>query len=246
MAQKKRFLDVWIVESNTVYREVPYTVVVDWVQQGRLLEDDMLRWSGQKDWFRLGGTPAFAAYMPRADPYSAGDQAEALESVQVDFSWKRRPDDEDEDVDMIPLIDVSLVLLVFFMMTATAISALYINTPAAANSWVNGDPTLVWVGIDFERDKDGRTDRHQLVYALGQGESLEKEWPPTPDTDAGRAKVLDEIASEIERKPGRVEVNIQADREIPEGYVRDLTRVLEAHRAKVTKKYIGVSEKGSP
>jgi hypothetical protein len=244
MAQKKRFLDVWIVESNTVYREVPYTVVVDWVQQGRLLEDDMLRWSGQKDWFRLGGTPAFAAYMPRSDPYSAGDQAEALESVQVDFSWKRRPDDEDEDVDMIPLIDVSLVLLVFFMMTASAITTLYINTPAAANSWVN--PSPMWIALDFQRDNGGHADRHTLVYALGEGQDLEKQWPPTPDTDADRQKVLDEIVSEIERKPGQVEVNIQADREIPEGYVRDLTRVLEAHRAKVTKKYIGVSEKGNP
>ena len=38
-------------------------------------------------------------------------------------SWtspgSRRRDDEDDDVDMIPLIDISLVLLIFFMMTAT-------------------------------------------------------------------------------------------------------------------------------
>ena len=31
MAQKRRFIDVWIVESNTVYREVPFTVVTDWI-----------------------------------------------------------------------------------------------------------------------------------------------------------------------------------------------------------------------
>ena len=43
MTAPKRFLDVWIIESNTVYREVPFTVVADWIQQGRLLEDDMLR-----------------------------------------------------------------------------------------------------------------------------------------------------------------------------------------------------------
>jgi biopolymer transport protein ExbD len=245
MAQKKRFLDVWIVESNTVYREVPYTVVVDWVQQGRLLEDDMLRWSGQKDWFRLGGTPAFAAYLPRSDPYSAGDQAEALESVHVDFGWKRRPEDEDEDVDMIPLIDVSLVLLVFFMMTATA-AAIYINTPAADYSWMNADPALVWVALDFKQEKDGRPDRTALVYTVGQGDNKVQgaEWQ-VPDTDPGRAEALAHVVDEIDKIPGQVEVDIQADRDMPEGYVRDLTRVLEAHRAKVTKKYIGVSEKGS-
>ena len=54
MAEKRRFLDVWIVEANTVYREVPFDVVADWVQQGRLLEDDMLRPSGTADWRRLG------------------------------------------------------------------------------------------------------------------------------------------------------------------------------------------------
>ena len=36
-AEKRRFLDVWIIESNTVYREVPYTVVCDWIQQGQKL-----------------------------------------------------------------------------------------------------------------------------------------------------------------------------------------------------------------
>ena len=46
MAEKRRFLDVWIVESNTVYQEVPFEVVCDWVQQGRLLADDMVKPSG--------------------------------------------------------------------------------------------------------------------------------------------------------------------------------------------------------
>ena len=54
MAEKRKFFDVWIVEIEKVYREVPYNVVVDWVQQGRLLENDRLRVSGTKDWMQLG------------------------------------------------------------------------------------------------------------------------------------------------------------------------------------------------
>ena len=50
MAAKRRFLDVWIVEGNTVYKEVPFDVVADWVQQGRLLDDDMLRPAGTSEW----------------------------------------------------------------------------------------------------------------------------------------------------------------------------------------------------
>jgi hypothetical protein len=40
MAEKRRFLDIWVVDTNTVYREVPFTVVTDWIQQGRLLVED--------------------------------------------------------------------------------------------------------------------------------------------------------------------------------------------------------------
>src|SRR5436190_16318150 len=118
MAEKRQYLDVWIVESETVYREVPYTVATDWIQEGRLLEDDMLRVSGTTEWSRLATLPAFQAFLPKSEPLRAQDQAEALESVRLDFAWKPQRDEEDDDVDMIPLIDVSLVLLIFFMMTA--------------------------------------------------------------------------------------------------------------------------------
>src|ERR1700751_402553 len=108
MAESRRFLDVWILETNTVYKEVPYTVVADWVQQGRLLENDKLRPAGTTEWFDLGTMPAFAAYLPKVEPFRADDQAEALEPVHLDFVWKKPRGDEDDDPDMIPLIDVSL------------------------------------------------------------------------------------------------------------------------------------------
>src|SRR5579884_2532740 len=175
MTQKRRFLDVWIVESDTVYREVPYEVVTDWVQQGRLLDDDMLRWSGQAEWFRLGSTPAFKAFMPRAEVDRAEDQAEALEPVHVDFGWKKPHLEEDDDVDMIPLIDVSLVLLVFFMMTASGVAAasFYVKTPPAENGWVATGSDFYWVGIEFKQEKGDA--RPKLVYAVGKGDDVLKE-----------------------------------------------------------------------
>jgi biopolymer transport protein ExbD len=249
MAQKRRFLDVWIVESDTVYREVPYEVVTDWIQQGRLLDDDMLRWSGQAEWFRLGSTPMFKAFMPQAEPDRADDQAEALEPVHVDFSWKRPHPDEDDDVDMIPLIDVSLVLLVFFMMTTTAVAAsFYIKTPAAENGNVTSDPELYWVGLQYKRAGD-REDRHTLVYVVGKGEDVlgqgaeAKKWE-VPDTDADRAKALADVVQALEQQPGTLRVNIKAEEDVPSGLVRDLTRKLEGMGVKVQAKYIGVSEKG--
>src|SRR5262245_400369 len=108
MATKKRYLDVWVVESNTVYKEVPFVVVSDWVQQGRLLEDDKVKPSGTAEWLRLGDQAELAPYVPRPEPFRAEDQAEALEPVGVDFRWKKPHGEDEGDVDMIPLIDVSL------------------------------------------------------------------------------------------------------------------------------------------
>ena len=79
MPEKRRFLDVWIVESNTVYREVPFEVVTDWAQQGRLIADDMLRWSGKADWFKVGGAPFFEAYLPKVEAYRVEQVQRKLE-----------------------------------------------------------------------------------------------------------------------------------------------------------------------
>ena len=123
MAEKRRFLDVWLTEPNTVYREVPYTVVADWVQQSRIQPDDMLRPSGTAQWFRVGDSPEFKPYIPTREAVSVEDEASAREDIVLDFRWKKRRDEGEDDVDMIPLIDVSLVLLVFFMLTSTVADA---------------------------------------------------------------------------------------------------------------------------
>jgi biopolymer transport protein ExbD len=233
MAEKRRFLDVWITESNTVYREVPYTVVVDWIQQARLVADDQLRWSGQAQWFRLGTVPSFAAFMPRSEPTRADDQAEALERVEVDFSWKRRPEDEEDDVDMIPLIDVSLVLLIFFILTTTAVTAATtIATPFANRGDVLS--TELWIGMD-------RADDGTPVYSLGAEDK-----PPAAGDD--QLKSLDELMRHVDAKLAEakrpVKVNIQAHKDLPSGDVRKVVVQLEKRRNVVVNKFFGVSQRG--
>ncbi len=179
MAEKRRFLDVWIVETNTVYKEVPFAIVSDWVQQGRLLEDDRTKPSGTKDWFRLGDTPDLTPYLPRPEPHRPTDEAEALEPVMLDFTYKRPQEEDDDDVDMIPLIDVSLVLLIFFMLTAGAATySSTINTPQAEVGDLIEDPS--GMRIDISVEKDGTP-----VYSLGMGANRRKKttrifirWPP--------------------------------------------------------------------
>jgi biopolymer transport protein ExbD len=238
MTEKRRFLDVWIIESNTVYREVPFTVVVDWVQQGRLLEDDMLRPSGTAEWFKVGDSPSFAPYLPKAEPYRAEDQAEALEPVQVDFTWKRPHDDDDEDVDMIPLIDVSLVLLIFFMLTASGVAtaAALIPTPPAEYGSLTGNPETVVIGMNLTGAGDA------IVYSLSEGTKPPEEGNRDLQTREELLQRLDEL---LAKRPGKVEVTINAHKDVKSGLVRQMTVQLEQppRRARIIDKYTGVSER---
>jgi biopolymer transport protein ExbD len=230
----ERTFDVWIVETNTVYRSVPFAVITDWVQQGRLLAEDKLRAPTGQKWVRVSEITAFAAYLPKAEPHRADDRAEALEPVQMEFAWKRRSTGaEDDDVDMIPLIDVSLVLLVFFMMTATVSSAAAtIAVPEAAFKLIGFNPEMWWIGIDRGADGEPR-------YSLGRGDRGQAE--PFQSREA----LLAGLSDQLQKQGGPVDVRIRAHRNLPYKYVRDMTVELYRFRAKkqIARVLTEVSEK---
>lgn len=240
MSEKRRFLDVWIVEGNTVYKEVPFDVVADWVQQGRLLEDDMARPSGTSEWARLGDMSDFAVYVPKpAEPEAAVEsKVEPMEPVETGFTWKRRRDEEDSEVDMIPLIDVSLVLLIFFMLTTKDVGGggSHIPTPPAVYGSLVNAPDSVWVGINFKGNDDPT-----LVYSLGVGTSP----PAEGDRDLPtRAALLDRLKALLANRDP-VDLTINANPAVRSGDVRQLTVELEQEpfRSKIGHKYTGVSDK---
>jgi biopolymer transport protein ExbD len=233
MAEKRRFLDVWIVETNTVYREVPYTVVADWVQQGRLLENDQLRPSGTNEWFLLGSMPAFAAYLPKEEPFRAEDQAEALEPVQIDFAWKQRRGEEDDDPDMIPLIDVSLVLLIFFMMISTVGAAVSpIHPPKAEEgAGLSADQTVLWVGVQM-------TPNGQPIYSLGEGTRAAQ----PEDQNLSLQTVIDRLKDRLAAERGH-DVRVDGEPSVPYEHIKRLVAALEGLRARrlINKIHAGVS-----
>jgi biopolymer transport protein ExbD len=233
MAEKRRFIDVWIVESNTVYQEVPFSVVADWVQQGRLLEDDMIKPSDTKDWARLGASPDFVPYLPKPEPFRAEDQAEALEPVHMDFAWKHRHEGEDDDVDMIPLIDVSLVLLIFFMLTASAVSAgLFVPTPETRYGSVADSSNAIRVDIDL--------DKGDPVYSVALGDKKAAE----EDSDIRDFQRLLERLRGLLPENGQKELVINAHKDLKARYTRELLVALRAEpfRSKINVNYYGVSE----
>jgi biopolymer transport protein ExbD len=238
MSKDRRFLDVWIVDSNMVYREVPFTVVSDWVQQGRLLENDKLRRSGTAEWLLVGGTPDFTPYLPRSEPYRMNDTAEALEPVELDFRWKKPPPDEDDDVDMIPLIDVSLVLLIFFMLTASSAGmAAFVPTPPAEYGVLSPNTDEVQLNIDLE----GAAYAPVFSFSVGN-RFLDR------SKDSGLAsldEMLERLRAHLQTLANPVDLTINAHPDVKSGLVRELTTRLESEpfRSHIRNKYIGVSEK---
>ena len=215
MAAATRLLDVWIVESNQVYSEVPFTVVADWLQQGRLIASDRVRLAGQQKWHAIEAVPALAPYLPQPEPHAADDEAEALEPVDLGFGASHANDEEDEDVDMIPLIDISLVLLIFFMMTATVSSGALSNiaTPSAKHQLAALAKDAYWVGIDVKSAggavEPGPDGKPLPWYSLG------KDHAKLVDPSRNVEDVVAVLEKELHDLPGEIRVRIKAERTLP-------------------------------
>lgn len=204
MADNRRLMDVWIVETNAAYKAVPFETVANWLQQARLLGEDRVRPTGTTSWFRIDSISALAPYLPQPEPQRVEDQAEALEPIEADFHWRHSSEDEDNDPDMIPLIDISLVLLIFFMMTAAIQAGLFtpIDTPPAQHQLATIIEGTYWVGID--KDSKGA-----LRYTLGQDDrTLEQ-------GSAEMTQVKARLQKDLAAAKGEVRINLRGDRKLP-------------------------------
>ena len=218
MAEAKKFqFDVWLTHANTVYRGVPYEVVTDWIQQGRLLEDDRIRPVGTEEWFVLANVPAFSGYLPKPEPLRTDQHAEALVPVESGFSWGHKGEEEEADPDMIPLIDVSLVLLIFFMMTSQVASIISkIRVPEIQNTTTSDNPRVIWLGIDF-KGEDQPPAYTMRVDLEGLKESNDK---------LNEEQLLNKVR-EIAGKQKIPEVRVAAHRQLSFDLIRHLAVELE-------------------
>jgi biopolymer transport protein ExbD len=222
MPENRRLLDIWIVETNTAYGAVPFETVANWLQQGRLLAEDHVRPTGKEEWFKIGSVRALALYLPQSQPQRIEDKAEALEPVEAELSWRHPGDEEEDDPDMIPLIDVTLVLLIFFMMTAAIQSGMFgpIDTPPATYQTASIKEGTYFVAVD--KDPEGR-----VRYGLGRDE---KELQPSqPEI----MPVLSRLKKELEQVYGDVHVSLRVDRQLRIEVVKGVTLDLQGLEAQI-------------
>jgi len=222
-------INVWLVEANIVYKDVPFTVVSDWIQQSRVLEDDRVMFKGTKEWVRVGDSPEFSVYLPRAPEFSAEDEAEALEPVELEVHWKRPHYEEDDDIEMIPLIDVSLVLLIFFVLSApptTGAMGGNIPTQEIKNGTPNQNRELIWIGVEFQGENT-----EGVVYSIGRANK------PATKSNMNQADALVALDQELPTDGSQREVCLRVNKKIPHGEIVSLTLELEARRSKISRQW---------
>lgn len=207
--------DLKIATGTHVYKAVPYDVLTNWLQQGRVIAADQVRPQGTENWTTVAETEALAVYLPQALAALPNDTAEALQPLELGIAVRHRKGDDDEDVDMVPLIDISLVLLIFFMMTTTvAIGGANIQVPDTKYAMLMSGKEMLWVGIDLGLDQQG-------VYSFGEGERA---------ADPGNEKLtlneaVDRVRQKLKtREPNKpVIVRIAAHHRLPVETVQKLT-----------------------
>jgi len=125
------------------------------------------------------------------------------------------------DLDITPMIDVTFLLLIFFMVTSTMQSTPDVELPVAYHGEGIGQNQQVIVSIV---DEEGRP---RLI--LGD--------PP------GVERTLEEIVSETrdELRAGKTGILVKASGRIPTGYIKEVTQELQ--RLGELQFYYGVSER---
>ena len=242
--------DVWFVAADTVYKGVPYNVVADWTSQGRLARTDKVRPAGtQAPWVAVGGYELLADYLarpspakavpppapavpalppePGADPSPAklpGEpQGESVELPDPEPPARvSRPADDDE-VDMIPLIDISMVLLVFFIMIQASGALAPVDVPEMKYAGqLTGDPDAITITIE-------KLNTEEVYYSVRVGNAAPKPSSDQLPTPEAAIKALREELTGTTRPP---EVRIACRKDLPRERVYELRRMLEEERRK--------------
>ncbi|MGL4423530.1 MAG: ExbD/TolR family protein [Gemmataceae bacterium] len=227
MASPIKAWDVWFISGNTVYRGVPMTVITDWAQQGRLGASDKIKPAGANtDWGMVGEHATIADFLfvkkDQAPTSYTPKHNEELEPIEMDHGLGGMGDEDDEEVDMIPLIDISLVLLIFFMMTATVSALSPIEVPAMKNgAELQGQPDNLTVQID-------KNAREEVYFAVRIGDkSPEKEDTDLPSMNELLARVNIRLNEQAAAGKKPTEVRIACHKDLPSETVHDMARELQ-------------------
>ena len=236
-AKPPKAFDVWFVTANTVYKAVPYNVVAEWTLGGRLAAADMVRPSGtEAAWAKVGTHALLTDYLPRlaatVTPVAAAGDA-LVPPAAVSETPVELPDPElapsvsrfedDDEVDMIPLIDISMVLLVFFIIIQAAGALAPVDVPEMKyGGQLSNDPEAITITIE-------KLNTESVYYSVRVGGVAPKPSHDQLPTPEAAIKALNEALAGATKPP---EVRIACRKDLPRERVYELRRELEPLRKK--------------
>jgi len=239
-AKPTRAFDVWFVTANTVYKAVPYNVVADWTQQGRLAPTDMVRPAGTEEaWARVSEHDLLADFVPRANTAKrvvaaapvavaaatgsapAATEGEAVELPEPEEPPSKSRFEDDDEVDMIPLIDISMVLLVFFILVQATGAIAPVDVPEMKYAGqLTADPEAITITIE-------KLNADVVYYSVRVGPTAPK---PSADLLKTPEQAIDALLKELSGTTRPPEVRIACRKELPRERVYELRRMLEDKR----------------
>jgi len=126
-----------VVSLDRTYGPVPMGKLVKLATQGRIVPDDLVRPTDSDVWVRVADVPALAAVLPQPVAVYADDAGpESIDMAdEAGGGWEPLPEREVEqaEMDMAPMIDVTFLLLIFFMLTNSLANPSPMNTPEAVH-----------------------------------------------------------------------------------------------------------------
>jgi biopolymer transport protein ExbD len=230
VAKTSTTYDVHVLASDTIYKGMPWDAVTAWCENGRISGQDKIRTSGTTEWQLIGTNPKFVDYLFKAKPEDPEEIAAQLEEVELDPPRQHRAE-EDDDVDMIPLIDVSLVLLLFFIMKISAATVSPIEVPTMKNAAeVRKDADAINIQIDKRADGS-------VFYFLQVGNrSIPAEDNNLPTVEALISRLDAKLAEwpklmPPDKPPIPPEVRIACNKELPRSRVQQVAKYLDERKA---------------
>ena len=180
--------------SPRVVRDLSLQQIVDGLRDGLWETTDEVVGPGETRWQAIESHPQLA-------------------EIAMDIEDLRPPrHQEATSLDLNALIDISLVLLIFFMMTASVSTGILstIATPSAQHQLAAITQGSFWVGVDSKNRGGIKGEEGATWYSFGK--DIKETVAPTQDL----SEVSGALAKELEKaEAGEVKIRIRGDRNLP-------------------------------